>query len=81
MPGSKLSVMSRKENNLRIHGRQKAVNTDVAAFNPGVLLKISMQSPKEKAHNINPLRLLSESIFNKSRYRTTVWHIVQNECG
>ena len=39
MPGSKLSVMSRKENNLRIHGRQKAVNTDVAAFNPGVVIK------------------------------------------
>ena len=50
---------------LRIHGRQKAVHTAVAAFNPGVLLKMSMQSPKEKAHNINPLRLLSESIFNK----------------
>ena len=69
-PGSKLSVMSRDSLRIQMAAGRKPVHTRLSAFNPGVLLSISIQSPSEKDHNINRLRPLFESIFRmKNRCR------------
>ena len=56
--------MSRGVNRRSKDGRRKASSTVAAAFIPGVSAKISMVSPKKKAHNINSFREVPEANFS-----------------
>jgi len=62
--GMILSRLSRGVNRRSKDGRRKASSTVAAAFIPGVSAKISMVSPKKKAHNINSFREVPEANFS-----------------
>lgn len=61
--GMRLSGLSLGVNRRNSEGRRKASNTVAAAFIPGVSEKMSMVSPKKKAHSINSLREVPELNF------------------